>query len=96
MTAGWFDPLVKAIGDLARPSAIYMIGYASAWAIHQVSLKVENGNDGAIFLGSVAALVTIVVGARALENINADRQAAKVETARAQADSAPAEPPASV
>lgn len=85
MTEPRFERVIGAIGNLARPAAIYMVGYASAVAIHEVSKKVENGNDGAIFLGAVAVLLLGVIGARAIENINAARQDAKVATAKVTA-----------
>lgn len=91
MTArAWFDAIIQAIGELARPLAILMVGYATAWAIHQVSLKVQDGNDGAIFLGAVSVILLGVVGVRAVENINAVRQAAKVDIAKAE--NAPVDP----
>ncbi len=80
-----FDQVVTAVGNLARPFTIYAVGYASAAAIHEVGKKVSDGNDGAIYLGAVGLILGLVIGARAVENINAVRQAAKVDAAKARA-----------
>lgn len=50
--------MVKAfIGDLARPFAIYATSLSASVASIIVAMKVENGNDGAIALGAISALV---------------------------------------
>ena len=77
------ERIKAAVGDLARPFAIYVISAGAAAGVVIVALKVENGNDGAIFYGAVGVLVGLVIGARAVENINTTRQAAKVEIAKA-------------
>lgn len=76
--------MVKAfIGDLARPFAIYVLAYAAMRAIIIVARKVENGNDGAIFLGAVGVLVTGIYLGKAWENVKTSKHAADVETAKA-------------
>src|SRR5690606_15953692 len=43
------------IGDLARPFAIIATSFAASWATIVIAYRVENGNDGAIFIGGVFA-----------------------------------------
>jgi len=79
-----FERVVTALGNLARPFAIYVTSAASAVGVVIVALRVENGNDGAIFFGAVGVLIGLLIGARAAENINSAKQSAKVEIAKAQ------------
>ena len=84
MTHPRFERVVAALGDLARPFAIYVVSAASAAGIVIASLRLENGNDAAIFFGAVGVLVGLLIGARAVENINQVRRSAEVEIAKAQ------------
>lgn len=75
--------MVKAfIGDLARPFAIYSTSVAASIGIVRVAWVVENGNDGAIYLGAVTVLVGGIFGFKAWENVRAGKQAADVEIAK--------------
>lgn len=75
--------MIKAfIGDLARPFAIYVTSTAAAVGIVRVAWMVDNGNDGAIYLGAVTVLVGGIYGFKVLENIKAGKQAADVEIAK--------------
>lgn len=76
------DQVKAFIGDLARPFVMYVLSAATAVSIVIVSLKVENGNDGAIFLGAAGVLVGGVFGFKAWENNTAAKQAAGVEIAK--------------
>lgn len=77
-----FERIAWFIGETARPFLIHEVGIATAIGIVIVASKVSEGSDGAIFLGAVGVIVGLVVGAKAVENINAARQTAKVETAK--------------
>ncbi len=76
--------IIKAfIGDLARPFAIYSTSIAASIGIVRVAWVVENGNDGAIYLGAVTVLVGGIFGFKAWENVRAGKQASEVEIAKA-------------
>ena len=81
-------PIKTLIGDLARPFATYVVSAASAAGIVIVALRVENGNDGAIFLGAAGLIVGTLIGARTAENINAAKRSAEVEIAKTNAPTA--------
>lgn len=73
MTLNKFKSLV---GDLARPYALIAVGTATARAIW------TGADDGSI---TAAGIILIALyGARSLENYGQRREAAKVETAKAQ------------
>lgn len=74
------------IGDLARPFAIYATSAAAAVGIVRVAWVVENGNDGAIYLGSVAVLVGGIYGFKSWEIAKAGKQSAEVEIAKAKSE----------
>lgn len=82
MTDPRFERVVAALGNLARPFAIYVTSAASAWGVVIVARQVENGSDGAIFFGAVGVLIGLLIGARAVENINAVKRSAEVEIAK--------------
>lgn len=77
------DQVKGLIGDLARPFGLYALGSALAAAVVIIALKVENGNDGAIFIGAVGIVFGGAYGFRAWENVQAAKQAANVEVAKA-------------
>lgn len=76
------ERIKAAVGDLARPFAIYSTSIAASIAIVRVAWVVENGNDGAIFLGAVTVLVGGICGFKAWENVKAGQQASDVEKAK--------------
>lgn len=74
--------LARFIGEIARPLAIIATSFAAAWATITISYKVEDGNDGAIFIAGVfAGLGTLYLG-KAWELVKARRSAADEEIAR--------------
>ncbi|MFZ2252634.1 MAG: hypothetical protein WAW13_00500 [Minisyncoccia bacterium] len=75
------DKVKAFIGDLARPFAMYVLSGATAVSIVIVALRVENGNDGAIFLGAAGVLVGGMFGFKAWENNTAAKQATEVAKA---------------
>lgn len=77
------ERLKAFIGDLARPFAIYVTTACAGASFIIIALRVENGNDGAIFLGGVGLIVGALIGARAAENINSAKRSAEVEIAKA-------------
>ena len=79
------DVVKSFIGDLARPFAVYVTSSASAYGIVVIARNVENGNDGAIFVGAVGVLIGLLIGAKAVENINAARNKRDVDVATVNA-----------
>lgn len=77
------DIIKTFIGDLARPFAIYATSLAAGVGIVRVAWVVENGNDGAIYLGAVAVLVGGIYGFKSWENAKTGKQTAEVEIAKA-------------
>jgi len=75
------DQWVAAFGNAARPFAIYATSAGSAIATVIVALRVQNGNDGAIFLAAVGGLVGAIYGFKSWENNKA--KAAEVEITKA-------------
>ncbi len=70
------------IGDLARPFAII----ATSWATIVIAYRVENGNDGAIFIGGVFAGVGALYIGKAWELAKTGKQNAEVEIAKAKTE----------
>lgn len=79
------DQVKTFIADLARPFAIYTTSAGATAGFIIVAMKVENGNDGAIYLGAVGVIIGLLIGARAVENINRDKRSAEVEVAKVNA-----------
>ncbi|HEY1071517.1 hypothetical protein [Brevundimonas sp.] len=78
---------VKAfIGDLARPFAIIATSFAASWATIVIAYRVENGNDGAIFIGGVFAGVGALYIGKAWEVAKTGKQSAEVEIAKAKSE----------
>ena len=78
-----FDKIKSFIGDLARPFAIISTSFAASWASIVAAYRIENGNDGAIYLGAVAVLVGGIYGFKSWENAKTGKQTAEVEIAKA-------------
>lgn len=74
------------IGDLARPFAIIATSFAASWATIVIAYRVENGNDGAIFIGGVFAGVGALYIGKAWEVAKTGKQSAEVEIARAKSE----------
>lgn len=77
------DRISDFVGKVARPSAIITTSWAAAAATVIIALKVQDGNDGFIFIGGVFAGVAVIYGAKAAEEFGKSRNAANVEMARA-------------
>lgn len=82
----WLDRFKTTIGDLARPFAIIATSFAASWATIVIAYRVENGNDGAIFIGGVFAGVGALYIGKAWEVAKTGKQTAEVEIARAKTD----------
>lgn len=87
------DRLAWFIGQVARPMAIITTSTAASLATIIIAQKVVDGNDGFIFIGGVFAGVAVILGAKAAEEFGKDRNASKVEIAKATA-STPTDPAA--
>ena len=71
------------IADLARPFAIISTSFAASWGIIVVAYRVEDGNDGALFIGAALAGVGAIYIGKAVEVFKTNRAAADVEVAKA-------------
>lgn len=74
------------IGDLARPFAIIATSFAASWATIVIAYRVENGNDGAIFIGGVFAGVGALYIGKVWELAKTGKQNAEVEIAKAKTE----------
>jgi hypothetical protein len=74
------------IGDLARPFAIITTSGAASVATVIIAGKVENGNDGAIFIGGVFAGVSALFLGKAWEVVKGQKAGADVEIAKARGE----------
>ncbi|WP_337186567.1 hypothetical protein [Phenylobacterium sp.] len=83
------------IGEIARPLAIISTSFSASWAVIEVAHRVENGNDGGLFIGAVFAGVGAIYIGKSVEVFKKSQAAADVEKARAKAGAeAPAPEPA--
>jgi hypothetical protein len=74
---------VKAfVADLARPFAIISTSFAASWGIVVVSYKVNDGNDGALYLGAALAGVGAIYIGKSVEVFKSNKAAADVEIAK--------------
>lgn len=80
------DRIKVFIGDLARPFAIIATSFAASWATIVIAYRVENGNDGAIFIGGVFAGVGALYIGKAWEVAKTGKQTAEVEIAKAKSE----------
>lgn len=80
---GWPETLAEFIGKVARPVAIIVTSVAAAWATIEIAMRVENGNDGAIFIGAVLTGVAVLYGAKAWEQVQASGHGRDVKVANA-------------
>lgn len=80
------DRVKSFIGDLARPFAIIATSFAASWATIVIAYRVENGNDGAIFIGGVFAGVGALYIGKAWEVAKTGKQTAEVEIAKAKSE----------
>lgn len=87
------DRIAWFIGQVARPLAIITTSTAASIATVMIAQKVVDGNDGFVFIGGVFAGVAVILGAKAAEEFGKDRNASKVEIAKA-ANTTPADPTA--
>ncbi len=74
------------IGDLARPFAIIATSFAASWATIVIAYRVQNGNDGAIFIGGVFTGVGALYIGKAWEVAKTGKQSAEVEIAKAKSE----------
>lgn len=77
------DTLKAFIADLARPLAIIFTSFAASWGIVVVAYRVEDGNDGALFIAAALAGVGAIYIGKAVEVFKSNRAAADIEVARA-------------
>lgn len=75
------DRISKFVGDIARPLAIIVSSVAASVASVIASLRIENGNDGAILLAAIFGGVGALYGFRAVENWKASKNEADVKIA---------------
>lgn len=80
---GFWAEVRATVGDLARPIALISVGIGSLVAIITIAQKVDNGNDGAIFIGAVLAGLGALYVGKVWENNTTTK--ANAEVAKAQA-----------
>jgi hypothetical protein len=83
------DQIKGFIADLARPLAIISTSFAASWGIVVVAYRVENGNDGALYIAAALTCVGAIYIGKAFEVTRIAGHNAEVEKARAQAAPAP-------
>jgi hypothetical protein len=71
------SPLARFLGDIARPWSLISVGTATAWSIF-------DGKDAAI-ITAAGLILSALYGSKALEEFGKNRNAAKVEEAKAKA-----------
>lgn len=81
------DRVAWFIGEIARPFATISTAAGATGAMIIVSLRVENGNDGAILMGAISVIVLGVFGVKGAEAIMKSTNERKVEVAKAQSPS---------
>lgn len=76
-----------AIGDLARPFAIYVSAISAGWATIAIAYRVQSPTleSAAIFIGAIYAGLGVLYGAKAWEVAKTGGQAADVAKAQAGA-----------
>lgn len=79
------DRLKTLIADLARPFAIYATSFAASWGIIVVSYRVQDGNDGALYVAAATAGVGAIYIGKSIEVFKTHRASAEVEVARVSA-----------
>lgn len=73
-------------GDMARPTAIYLVALATAYAVVAIaSRKAPDWSAAAIFIGAVFSGLAVIYGVKSAENYGQARETAKTEVAKAQA-----------
>jgi hypothetical protein len=77
------------IADLARPFALYAMGFSSAWATVVIARKVEGGGDGALVLGAIGVTLVGIYAGKAIEETRKSGHNAEVEKVRAAQSSPP-------
>lgn len=77
------DRIADFIGKVARPWAIIVTASAAAWATVVIAGKVQDGNDGFLFIGGVFTGVAALYIGKAVEEFRKNKNAADVEVARA-------------
>jgi outer membrane lipoprotein SlyB len=78
------DRIAWFVGEIARPLSIFVatIGATAAGII--ASLRIENGNDGALLLAAIGAYAGGLFGLKAVEVWKGSKDAASVEIAKVQ------------
>lgn len=79
-----FDEWSKFIGDIARPLSIMAVSFAGAAACVIASMRIENGNDGALLIGAVFVGIGALYGAKSMEVWKTHRADADVKIAGKQ------------
>lgn len=74
--AAWF------VGETARPLSIFIATCAASAAGVITSLRVENGNDGAILMAAIGGYAAGLFGLKAVEIWKGSKDQASVEIAK--------------
>ena len=85
MTQGVLAAWQVFIGEIARPLAVLATSFAAAIATVEIAQRVENGTDGALFIGAVFTGLAVIYGAKSVEVFKKAQVAGEVEKARGPA-----------
>lgn len=73
------DRIAKFIGEIARPLSIFFVSSSGAVASIITSLRVENGNDGALLIAAIFVGVGALYGVKSVEVWKTHRADAEVK-----------------
>lgn len=77
------DRIAWFIGEVSRPLSIFVSTVAASVAAVITSLRVENGNDGAILMAAIGGYAAGLFGLKAVEVWKGSKDHASVEIAKA-------------
>lgn len=84
-----FERVVQAVGNLARPSVLYLAAWSSAIATVRLAFAATDLVSAAAFIGAAWGGVGVIYGAKALEEGRKAKADAEVRTAQAAAGGLP-------
>lgn len=78
------DRIAKFIGDVSRPLSIFFVSSSGAVASVITSLRVDNGNDGALLIAAIFVGVGALYGVKSVEVWKTHRADAEVKIEEAK------------
>jgi hypothetical protein len=77
------DRIAWFVGEIARPLAIIVSSVSASTASVVMAFRVADGSDGSLLAGAIWLGVSVIMGAKAAEEFGKNRNAAKVQVAKA-------------